>query len=51
MLEPRVGQPVGEPAVVGQQEQALAVAVEPADGVDAGNRDEILERRLARRRR
>ena len=34
MFEPRVGQPVGQPAVIGQQQQALAVAVEPADRID-----------------
>src|SRR5690606_32121099 len=32
---------------VGQEEQALAVAVEPADGVHAGDRDEVLERGAA----
>ena len=33
--EARVHQPIGQVAVVGQQQQPLAVLVEPADGVDA----------------
>ena len=36
MLEPRVGQAMRQAAVVGQEEQALAVAVEPADRIDPG---------------
>src|SRR6188508_3268143 len=31
---PRVSEPRGEVAVVGEEQQALAVVVEPADGVD-----------------
>ena len=44
MLEPRVGEAMGQPAVVGQEQQALAVAVEPADRVDPRDRHERLER-------
>ena len=33
--EARMHEPIGQVAVVGQQQQALAVLVEPADGVDA----------------
>ena len=45
VLVARVGQAMGERPVVGQQEQPLAVAVEPADRVDPGDRHEVLERR------
>jgi hypothetical protein len=34
-LEPWVGNAVGEVAVVGQQQQPLAVSVEPSNGIDA----------------
>ena len=44
MLVAGVGQAMGERAVVAQEEQALAVPVEPADRVDAGDVDKVLER-------
>jgi hypothetical protein len=47
MLVPRVGEPMGQPAVVGEPEQALAVAIQPADGVDLRDRHERLEHRAA----
>ena len=37
MLVPRIGQPVGQRAVVGEQEQPLAVAIEPAHRIDSGH--------------
>jgi hypothetical protein len=38
-----VGEAVREGAVIGEDEEALAVAIEPADGVDAGDGDEGFE--------
>ncbi len=47
MLVARVGQPVSEPAIVGEQEQALAVLVQPADGEEPLRRlDELLPGRV-----
>ena len=47
VLVPRVGEPVGQRAVVGQEEQPFAVAIEPADRVDARDAHEVLEGRPA----
>ena len=47
VFESRVGEPVLKAAVVGEKEQPLAVAVEPADGVDVGDVDEVGQRRVA----
>ncbi|MNL83602.1 hypothetical protein D3C87_2112960 [compost metagenome] len=47
MLERRGGHPVGERAVVGQEQEALAVVVEPADGIDARHVDEVLQAGMA----
>ncbi len=35
VFESRVGQPMGKLSVVGQEQETFAVAVEPADGIDA----------------
>ncbi len=43
MRKPRVGEAMRQTAVVGQDEQALAVAVEPADWINPGDRHECLE--------
>ena len=47
MLEPRVGEPMGQRAVVGQEQQAFAIAIEPAGRIDSRDRDEVLESRAA----
>ena len=44
-LEPRIGDARLQPAVVGQQQQPFAVAVQPAGGIDAGHIDEVRQRR------
>jgi hypothetical protein len=45
MFEPRVGEAMRQSSVVGQEEQAFAVAVEPACRIDSLHRDEFLERK------
>ena len=42
-LEARVGNMRLELAVVGQQQQAFAVRIQPAGHIHTGNRDEVLE--------
>jgi len=44
MIKSRVGQPMGELSVIGQEQEAFAVAVEPADGIDSWDRHDSLER-------
>jgi len=44
VFESRVGQTMGEPAVIGQEQKPFAVAVEPSDGIDFWDRHERLER-------
>ncbi len=48
VFESRVGQPMGKRSVVGQEQEAFAVAVEPADGIDSWDRHERLERGSSR---
>ncbi len=40
MGEPRIGQAMCELAILSQQQEALAVMIEPAGGVDSRNRNE-----------
>jgi hypothetical protein len=40
----RIGEPVREGAVVGEEQQPLGIAVEPSRGVDAGDVDVVGER-------
>ena len=49
MREPRVGEPVRQAAVVGQEKQAFAIVIEPAGRVDVGDWNQRRERRPARR--
>ena len=49
-LEPRIGNPRLQPSVIGQQQQAFAVAVKPPGGIDALDGDEFRKRRALRRR-
>lgn len=45
VLEPRVGEALGEDSVVGEQEEPLAVSVKPAGRIDTRDRDEVLQGR------
>jgi len=45
LFETGVAQPVLDATVVGQNQQSLAVPIQPASRIDAGDRNEILEAR------
>jgi hypothetical protein len=44
MLEPWIGEPVLEPAIVSEKEQAFAVTVQPSNRINAFYGDVILQR-------
>ena len=44
MLEPRVGEAMRQSSIVGQEQQAFAVTIEPAGRIDPLDRDEFFER-------
>ena len=46
VLESRVGQAMGQGTVVGEQKQPFAITIEPANRVNPGNSQMILERAL-----
>ena len=45
VLESRVGQAMGQGTVVGEQKQPFAITIEPANRVNPGKNQMILERR------
>jgi hypothetical protein len=48
VCEPGVQQPVIECRVIGEDQQSLAIEIQPANGINvAGNGEEILERLLS----
>jgi len=44
MPESRIGEPVLQFAIICEQEQALAIAIEPAGSVDVFHRDVVAQR-------
>ena len=43
MFEPRVGEAMSQSSVVGQEQQAFAVTIEPPRRIDSLDRDEFFE--------